>query len=353
MASQKSPKDKSLRAQLRTRATELNEREMKILGINRKDYRRLKDDASGVARQLSKDYLQSAEQDGTRISAHHDRRLASLRATPRRRGWQLNFGDGFPGDPFEPEPPRDFGNEAGEFPPEGFPPEGRPFDEKPEFPEIVCFYTPITTLDTVARHVHTNIVDGVSSDASFTDDLTEGRNQCQPFAELVSLLEEGDKEVGFRSAFRFNFMPATSDTFRFHPAAFVNGFAFTFEQGGINNGMFLGPRWSINLRMTLRVSQFSSGFYRLITREVFSAEQGDSTSNEIFYDSTSDARATLSAFLEANSRAHVVVAFEADLRSRNSFPSVRFDGAEQYFKVPEVYVDRLECHREGAFVIRG
>lgn len=355
----KPPKDNSLIAQLRLHASELTQRQMKVLGINRKDYLRLREDASAVAHQLSKNYLQSQEQDGSRVAAHQQRRLSSLRSTPRRARWEAgNFpGDpsGFPGDPSDPtnpDLPQDFLPDPDDLPLEGFPPEGRPFDDRPVFPEIKCFYKPLTTLDTVARHGHQTVVDGVVTDASFTDDLAAGINLCHPVAEIVSLLEEGQKEVGFISAFRFNFTPAGFGTFRFKPAAFVNGFAFTYEQSGISGGMYIGPQWSISVNLTLRVSQFLSGVFQRITRPVFSATNGDSTSSEVFYDSTSDTGADLAVDLEANQRAHVVVTLSATLRSLNSFPSVRFDGNEQYFKVPEVYVDQLECVRKGTLLIR-
>ena len=354
----KSPKQASLITLLRQRSSELTQRQMKIFGINRKDYLRLQEDASGVARQLSKDYLNSDEQDGSRIAAHQQRRLAFLRSAPRRSRWEAgNFpGDpsGFPGDPSDPRPPDlpEGFPDPDDFSPEGFPPEGRPFDDKPVFPEIKCFYKPLTTLDTVARHVHQNVVDRVVSDASFTDDLSAGVNLCQPFAEIISLLEEGEKEVAFTSSFRFNFTPAGFGTFRFKPAAFVNGFAFTNEQSGITGGMYVGPQWSISVNLTLRVSQFLSGVFQRITRPVFSSEQGDLTSAEVFYDSTSDVGADLAVDLEPNQRAHVVVTLATTLRSLNSFPSVRFDGTEQYFKVPEIYVDQLECVRKGTLLIR-
>jgi len=355
----KPPKDHSLVMQLRQRSSELTQRQMKIFGINRKDYLRLQEDASAVARQLSKDYLHSQEQDGSRIAAHQQRRLASLRATPRRARWESGSfpGDpsGFPGDPSDPtnpDFPPDFPSDRDDLLPEGFPPEGRPFDDKPVFPEIKCFYKPLTTLDTVARHGHQDVMDGAVTDASFTDDLTAGINLCHPVAEIVSLLEEGQKEVGFISAFRFNFTPAAFGTFRFKPAAFVNGFAFTYEESGITGGVYVGPEWSISVNLTLRVSQFLSGVFQRITRPVFSATDGDLTSAEVFYDSTSDVGADLAVDLEANQRAHVVVTLSATLRSLNSFPSLRFDGSEQYFKVPEIYVDQLECVRKGLRLIR-
>lgn len=351
----KPPKENSLVTQLRHHASEITQRQMKILGINRKDYLRLLDEGSSVARQLSKDYLHCKEQDGSRIAAHQQRRLAALRATPRRARWEAasfpRDPSGFPGDPGDPIGP-DLPIGPDDFPPEGFPPEGRPFDDKPVFPEIKCFYKPLTTLDTVARHVHQNVVDGVVTDATFTDDLAAGVNLCHPVAEIVSLLEEGEKEVGFLSSFRFNFTPAGFGTFRFKPAAFVNGFAFTYEQSGISGGIYVGPQWSISVNLTLRVSQFLSGTFQRITRPVFSATQGVSPSADVFYDSTSDTEADLAVDLESNQRAHVVVTLSATLRSLNSFPSLRFDGTEQYFKVPEIYVDHLECVRQGTLLIR-
>ena len=53
----------------------------------------------------------------------------------------------------------------------------------------------------------------------------------------------------------------------------------------------------------------------------------------------------MEAALEGNRRADVVVSLAAALKTVNSFPSLRFDGNQQHFMVPEVYVDVLKCGR--------
>ena len=348
----KPTKQNSIKSQLRLHASELVQQQLKVLGVNRKDYQRLLDDASFVAKQLDKDYPNSEEANGSAVAIHHQRRLAFLRATPRRSRWEpgRRFDDG---DPIEPLPflPDEFPGDP-DAPLDGFPPDGRPFDDKPVFPEINCFYAPVATLDTARRHAHETIEDEVSSEAAFTDDLSAGVNLCHPSAAILSLISGIEKQVGFRSSFRFNFTPVESATFRFKPVALVNGHYYTYEQSGISGGVFVGPQWSITLTLTIRISQFLSGVFTRISRTIFSASHGDDISNDVIYDSSSDAEAEVSAFLEANQRAHCFVSLTANLRSLNSFPHLSFVGKERYFKVPEIYVDRRECHREGLRLVR-
>jgi hypothetical protein len=323
----------SIRDSLRDSASKFGQRYMDFLGINRKEYSKLLDEGSAAAQNLAKQYPSTREHDGSEIAAHHKNRLDWVRKHPR-------------GDHWEPE-----------FPPDR-PPDEHPFDELPDFPsglEQICYYTPVVTLDTPARHLHTIDTDGEESTASFTDDLSTGLNQCLPSAQIVTLRPNNTiadpTTAGFYSSFRFNFTPPTTDTYRFKPAAFVNGFAYTLEVGGILNGIHVGPTWSINAHLTLRVSQFETNFYRLIEREIVNLDESGVSSDGVTYDATSDTRAALEGQLEANHRVHVVVGFKVTLRSPNSFPSIRFDGFEQYFKVPEVYVDKLKCYRLGEHVI--
>ncbi len=323
----------SMRESLRESARGMGERYFDALKIDSRKYLKLLEEQAGIAKELSGRYLSTPESDGSEIAAHHRRRLDRWRDRERPPFWEPDF-------------------------PPGRPPDERPFDELPEFPQALdrlCHYTSVVTLDTVARHTHTIDRNGETSDASFSDDLAAGVNLCTPAVDIVTM-RPGTRvaeptTAGFNSAFRFNFTPPSNETYRFTPAAFVNGFAFTLEVGGILQGIHVGPTWSTSLHLTIRVSQFDSGFYRAIEREVLRVDQTNDSSNEVIYDSTSDVGASLEAALDANQRVHVVIGLRAELRSPNSFPSVRFDGLEQYFKVPEVHVDKLECRTLGTRLV--
>ncbi len=334
----KEPSAKSMRDEIRNWSRKSGERYMDLLGVNRKAYLKLQQEGSAAAEDLSRQYLSSREQDGTEIAGHHKRRLDRLRSLPR-----TDYG--------LPSPEGDFTWPDDRLPDR--PPDERPFDELPEFPsalDLICHYSAVTTLDTAARHTHDTLSNGVATPADFTDDLAEGVNLCMPAIAITSLSSASVTDPmlrGFTSFFRFNFTPPATETYRFKPAAFVNGFAYTLEVGGILGGVHVPPTWSTSIRLVLRVSQFESGFYRLIEREILQVDQTGRHSNVVSYDSTSDARAAIEGTLEANHRVHVVVGLRVDLSTVNSFPSARFDGLEQYFKVPEVYVDRLVCRRLG------
>lgn len=330
---------KSMRDEIRNWSRKSGERYMDLLGVNRKDYMKLQQEGSAAAEDLARQYLSSREQDGTEIAGHHQRRIDRLRSLPRKDYGLPSPEGGFPW-PDGPLPDR--------------PPDDRPFDELPEFPsalDLICHYSAVTTLDTVARHTHDTLSDGVATPADFTDDLSEGVNLCMPAAEITTLTTENISDPtlrGFTSFFRFNFTPPATDTYRFKPAAFANGFAYTLEVGGILGGMHVPATWSTSIRLVFRVSQFESGFYRLIEREILQVDQSTGRhSNVVSYDSTSDVGAAIEGTLEANHRVHVVVGLRVDLSTVNSFPNARFDGLEQYFKVPEVYVDKLVCRRPG------
>ena len=339
MAKDKSPE--SMRTSLRDWSIKTGERYLDLLNVNRKEYAKVLKEGSLAAEDLSRRYSSSQEQDGSELAAHHQKRLDRLRSRPRG-DYEMPGRDGdFPWPDRVPDRP----------------PDDRPFDERPEFPsplDFVCRYSPVVTLDTAPIHTHNSIGGGVATPASFTDDLSAGVNLCQPFAGITSVSSASladPIQIGFTSGFRFNFTPPTTDTYRFKPAAFVNGFAYTLEVGGILAGAFVGPTWSTSVRLTFRVTQLASAFTRSIDRPILDVAQGDPHSNVISYDATSDSGAVIEAELDGNIRAHVVVGLRGVLTSVNSFPSVRFDGLEQYFKVPEVYVDRLICRRVGTRLV--
>jgi hypothetical protein len=326
------PSGKSLREDLRDYAKKSGERQMDLLRINRKEFQKMQQENSAVAQELSRSYRSSAEQDGSRVAAFHKRRLDSLRGMPPDPG---GFEDEFPwGD--EPMP--------------GMPPDGRPFDWQPEFPKDprgACHYESLPTLDTSNGHSHRTFVNGVGQDNAFNDDLSEGVNLCQPVVEITSLTSENINDPtlqSLRSIFRFRFRPSSGATYRFRPAAFVNGYAYTLEVGGVFDGSFRGPIWSTRVKLVTSVSQFTAGIFQSIEREILRVDQtGGQSSNNVVYDSTSDLSAAISATLEANRAAVVTVKLQVDLSTINSFPSVRFDGQGQYFMVPEIYVDKLVC----------
>lgn len=328
----KQPSGKSLREDLRSYARKSGERHMDLLRINRKEFQKMQQENSAVAQELSRSYRSSAEQDGSRFAAYHKRRLDFLRGMPPDPG---GFEDDFPwGD--EPMP--------------GMPPDGRPFDWQPNFPRDphgACHYESLPALDTSTGHSHRTFVNGVGQDNAFNDDLSEGVNLCQPVVEIVSLTSENINDPTLQSlssVFRFRFRPPTASTYRFRPAAFLNGHAYTFEVGGIFDGEYRGPIWSTSVKLVTSVSQVGAGIFHSIEREILSVDQtGGVTSSNVVYDSTSDAAAATSVQLEANLPARIIIKLQIDLSTINSFPSVRFDGADQYFKVPEINVDKLVC----------
>jgi len=326
------PSAKSLREDLRDYARKSGERQMDLLRINRKEFQKMQQENSAAAQELSRSYRSSAEQDGRQFAAYHKRRLDSLRGMPPDPG---GFEDDFPwGD--EPMP--------------GMPPDGRPFDWQPSFPRdprAACHYENLPTLDTSTGHSHRTFVNGVGQDNDFIDDLSEGVNSCQPVAEITSLTSTNINDPtlqSLRSIFRFRFRPSSADTYRFRPAAFVNGFAYTLEVGGIFDGSYRGPIWSTSVKLVTSVTQLSAGVFQSVEREILRVDQtGGESSRSVVYDSTSDPSAAISVQLEASRAAVVIVKLQVELSTINSFPSVRFDGQDQYFKVPEIYVDKLVC----------
>jgi hypothetical protein len=326
------PSGKSLREDLRNYARKSGERQMDLLRINRKEFQKMQQENSAVAQELSRSYRSSAEQDGSRIAAFHKRRLDSLRGMPPDPS-------GFEGDfPW------------GDEPMPGLPPDGRPFDWQPNFPRDphgACHYESLPTLDTANAHSHRTFVNDVGQDNTFNDDLSEGVNLCQPVVEITSLRSENINDPTLQSlssVFRFRFRPSTASTYRFRPAAFVNGHAYTLEVGGVFDGAYHGPIWSVSVKLVTSVSQLGAGIFQSIEREILRADQaGGQSSRNVVYDSTSDPSAAISVTLDANLAAVVIVKLQVELSTINSFPSVRFDGAGQYFQVPEINVDKLVC----------
>ena len=334
----KDSSSKSLREDLRNRARKSGERQMDLLRINRKEYLKSLEENSAAAKEISRSYLSSAEQDGSTVAAYHKRRLDFLRGTPR------------PDSDPAPDDPRanDFPWPDGPMP--GMPPDGRPFDWEPEFPrrpEGACHYERVVTLDTVVSHIHQSIANGVTTPGTFNDDLTAGENVCQPFVELTSLSSESLDDptlMTLRSIFRFRFRPTNAGIHQFRPAAFVNGYAYTLEVSGIFAGQYIGPIWSTKVSLVTSAAQRFTGAFSSNQRTFLTLEPGGAQpSGNVVYDSTSGFGVPVSIQLAAGAPTIVAVELRVELSSINSFPSVRFDGADQYFKVPEVYVDKLVC----------